>query len=102
MSSDGVGVVLANFSPSGTCFYVVDNGGTLSTAAQAATPFAGTTAVTTTATVAPAGTIGLPTVTGLSYVEVKGDSVPADCNAKTPKTSGSPATVQDLTSGFPT
>ena len=101
VSSDGVGLVLGAYSVPGNCFYVVDNSGTLSSAATGVAPYTGTTAVTTTAAVAPAGTIGFPTIPGTSYVEVKGDMTKTDCNAYSPRTSGSPATVQYLTSGFP-
>jgi len=101
VSSDGVGLVLGAYSVPGNCFYVVDNSGTLSSAATGVAPYTGTTAVTTTAAVAPAGTIGFPTAPGTSYVEVKGDMTKTDCNAYSPRTSGSPATVQYLTSGFP-
>lgn len=101
VSADGNGVVMAAFSIPGNCYYVVDNTMALSTAAKAATPFAGTTAVTPIAVAAPAGSIGLPSAAGTNYVQVKGDSTMSDCNAYTPKTSGSPVTVQYLTSGFP-
>ena len=50
---------------------------------------------------APAGTIGLPTVVGTSFVDVRGDTTKDDCNASTPKTSGAPATVQYAVGGFP-
>jgi len=101
VSSDGVGLVLGAFSVPGNCFYAVDNGGALSSAATGVPPYAGRTAVTATPRTAPAGTIGLPTIPGTSFVEVKGDTIKTDCNAYSPKTSGPPATVQYLTSGFP-
>ena len=100
VSSDGSGLVLGAFSVPGNCFYVVDVAGTMTTAAKGVAPFAGTTAVTTSATTA-SGTIGLPSAAGTSYVEVKGDTTASDCNAYSPKASGSGATVQYLTSGFP-
>jgi len=101
VSADGNGLVMAAFSLPGNCFYVIDNSGGISAASQAVAPYAGTTAVTTTAVAAPAGTIGLPTGSGANFVTVHGDTTAADCNAYSPRTSGSPATVQYLRSGFP-
>lgn len=101
VSADGNGVVLAAFSVPGNCFYAVDNAQLLNGSTSSAAPYAGTTLATTTATVAPAGTIGLPSIAGQSYVQVKGDVTKSDCNAFSPKTSGSPATIRYLTSGFP-
>jgi len=101
VSSDGGGLVLAAFSVPGDCFYVVDNAGALSPAAAATAPYHGTSTVTTMPTAALVGSIGLPTGPGTSFVDVKGDLARTDCNAFTPKTSGPPATVQYLTSEFP-
>lgn len=102
VSTDGNGLVLAAFSVPGNCFYIVDTATPLSAAATAVSPYAGTTPVTKTPTSAPAGSIGLPTAPGTDYVEVKGDVDKADCNAFTPKVSGSPdAIVQYSTDGFP-
>ena len=100
VSADGNGLVLAAFSTPGNCFYLVQNANALPPASTLFAPYTGT-AVTTTATPAAAGTIGLPARAGTSYVEVAGDTSKADCNAYSPRTSGSPATVQYLTSGFP-
>ncbi len=102
VSADGYGLVLAAFSVPGNCFYVVDNAGPLSSASTSTSPYAGATVVTTTATSpATAGSIGLPTAVGTNFVEVKGDTSKADCNAYTPKSSGAPGTVQYSTDGFP-
>ena len=101
VSADGNGLVMAAYSVPGNCFYVVDNAQALSGASIAVAPYAGTTAVTTTATSAPAGTIGLPTTAGTAYVEVKGDVTKTDCNAYSPRTSGSPATIKYQLTGFP-
>ena len=101
VSADGNGLVMAAYSVPGNCFYVIDNGQSLSTTSTAAAPYTGLTAVTTSATVAPAGTIGLPTTAGTSYAEVKGDVTKTDCNAYSPRTSGSPATVKYQKTGFP-
>jgi len=102
VSADGNGVVLAAFSVPGNCFYAVDNSQLLSGSFTLSAPYKGTTAVPpTTAVVAPVGSIGLPIVAGQSYVEVKGDTTKTDCNANWPTTSGSPATIRYLTSGFP-
>jgi len=101
VSVDGNGLVLAAYSIPGNCFYAVDNAQNLVGPTASATPYTGTTAVTTTATAAPVGTIGLPTAAGTSYVEVKGDTTKTDCNAYSPRTSGPPATIRYLTSTFP-
>ncbi len=103
VSADGNGLVLAAYSVPGNCFYVVDNPQALSPASASVAPYGGTgsTAVTTTATQAAAGPIGLPASAGTFYVEVSGNNDTADCNAFSPTTSGPPATVQYQTAGFP-
>jgi len=101
VSADGNGLVMAAYSVPGNCFYVIDNAQTLTGTTASVAPYSGTTAVTTTATAAPAGTIGLPTAAGTSYAEVKGDVTKTDCNANSPTTSGSPATIKYQKSGFP-
>ncbi len=102
VSTDGNGLVLAAFSVPGNCFYIVDNPEQLTLAATSQPPYSGATAVTTSPTAATtAGSIGLPTVAGTSFVEVKGDTNTSDCNAFTPKMTASPTTVQYLTSHFP-
>ena len=100
VSSDGSGVALASYTAPGNCFYAVDNSAALTLAAKGLTPYLGST-VTTVPTLVSAGAIGLPSTLGSSFVEVKGDTNPTDCNAYTPKASGSLTTVQYLTSGFP-
>jgi hypothetical protein len=82
---------------------VVDNAGPLSSAAQGVAPYAGTIAITTTATPVPTGvhTIALPTLTGTNFVEVKGDQTKTDCNAYSPEVTGPSATVEYLRAGFP-
>jgi type IV pilus assembly protein PilA len=99
VSADGNGVALGAYSVPGNCFYVVDN--TQAETGATGAPYVGTTAVTTMSATPPAGTIGLPTIAGTTYVEVQGDFNKADCNANSPKTSGSPATIIYTTSGFP-
>ena len=102
VSTDGNGLVLAAYSVPGNCFYVVENAQLIAGATASVAPYTGTTTVTTTKTPTPtAGTIGLPVGAGTSYVEVKGDTTKTDCNASTPRTNGSPATVQYLNTGFP-
>ena len=102
VSLDGNGLVMGAYSVPGNCFYVVDNTQTLSPGSIGVAPYLGTYPVTP-AWTSPltAGSIGLPTIVGTSYVEVKGDVTKTDCNANTPRTSGSPATVKYLTTGFP-
>ncbi len=101
VSADGNGLVMANYAKPGSCFYLVDNNGGISSSSSAVAPYTGATAVTTSPVVAPAGTIGLPTGAGVSYVSVLGDYNANDCNANSPLTGGSPATVQYLTSHYP-
>jgi len=101
VSADGDGLVMAAYSVPGNCFYVIDNTQSLSGASAAVAPYTGTTAVPTTATVAPVGTIGLPTSAGTAYAEVKGDVTKSDCNAFSPRTSGTPATIKYQKTGFP-
>ena len=100
VSADGNGLVLAAYSVPGNCFYVVDNAETLGGSTVSFPPYSGT-AVTSTWTAASAGTIGLPTTAGTSYVEVKGDTTKTDCNAYSPMTSGTPATIKSQSAGFP-
>lgn len=101
VSSDGNGLVLAAYSLPGNCFYVVDNPLPLDAATASAAPYGGAPPVTTTAQSVPAGSIGLPSVVGTSFVVVKGDQTKTDCNAYRPKSSGPPATVSYSRSGFP-
>ncbi len=101
VSADGNGLVMAAYAPTGNCYYMIDNTGGLNAASQGVAPYAGHTAVTKSPVAAPAGTLGLPSGPGLSYVTVAGDLNPDDCNAYSPKTGGPPDTVQYLTTGFP-
>ncbi len=101
VSADGTGIVLAAYSTPGNCYYIVDNEGTLGTAAASTSPYSGGPPVTTSVTAPAAGPIALPSASGMSFVEVKGDSTAAHCNAYQPMTSGSPTTVRYLKSGFP-
>ena len=101
VSQDGDGLVMAAYSVPGNCFYIVDTPVQLSSQSASSPPYAGASNVTTSAESVPAGSIGLPSIVGTSYVEVKGDQTKSDCNAYQPKTSGPPATVRYLTSGFP-
>jgi type IV pilus assembly protein PilA len=105
-ATDGSAIVLAAFSKSNNCWYQIDNpSGTFGTVAA---PFTATPAnVTGSASNSPmatptnpsAGAILFPTVAGTVYVEVKGDSATADCNATSPAYHGT--SYQWTTTGFP-
>lgn len=103
VSTDGNGIVMAAYSVPGNCFYIVNNAQTLSgSGVVGVAPYLGTNTVTTSPTSpASAGTIGLPVAAGTSYVVVKGDTTKTDCNAYSPMTNGSPATIQYQSRGFP-
>jgi type II secretory pathway pseudopilin PulG len=101
VSSDGNGLVLAAYSLPGNCFYVVDTPVPLNAPVASSAPYVGASPVTTTAQLVPAGSLGLPSVVGTSFVEVKGDRTKADCNAYRPKSSGPPATVMYSKTAFP-
>jgi prepilin-type N-terminal cleavage/methylation domain-containing protein len=103
VSSDGNGLVLAAYSLPGNCFYVVDTPVALDASVASNAPYAhvGASPVTTTAQSVPAGSLGLPSVVGTSFVEVKGDRTKTDCNAYRPKSSGPPATVVYSRTAFP-
>ena len=94
-------MVLAAYSVPGDCYYIVNNAVALTTASAALAPYSGTIHVTTSAAAAPAGTIALPTTAGTSFIDVRGDTMKDDCNAYSPKVSGSSATVQYATGRFP-
>ncbi len=94
VSSDGNGVVLAAYSKSGNCFYVIDNAQAVSTT-NTATTFApyGTGAATHAVTAAPgaapfagsaAQALYFQTAAGTYYGETKTDTTQADCNASAP------------------
>ncbi len=95
VSSDGNGVVLAGFSKSGNCWYLVDNAQAVT---QTTAPYGATATASGSTT---AGNLALPTAAGTSYAEAKGDATTGDCSASAPKLSGSGATYQVQTSGFP-
>ena len=101
VSIDGNGLVMAAYSMPGNCYYLVENTSGLNAQSKAAAPYSGGTAVTTSAVVVAPGPIDLPAGSGTNYVTVAGDTSSDDCNADTPKASGSSTTVQYLTSGFP-
>ena len=102
VSSDGVGAVLAAFSVPGNCFYLVDNTGTLSTAAVASTPYAyGSGKSVTSGIQTMSGPIGLPTARGTSYVTGTGDADKSDCNAFRPMATGPGITARFQSAGFP-
>jgi type IV pilus assembly protein PilA len=104
-STDGSGIVLAAYSKSGNCFYVVDNGQAVSTTNTATTftPYGTGTATHAASTnAATAGALYLPTAVGMSYAETKGDTTLADCSASAPVMgSATGVTYQVSTSGFP-
>ena len=90
MSQDGSGMILAAYSKTGKCYYLVDNEKTISAInwANEFPPY-GTWVATHAAT--PDGTPGssgqsvyMPTTVGLYYGETSGDSSVNDCNAVNP------------------
>jgi type IV pilus assembly protein PilA len=104
-STDGNGIVLAAYSKSGNCFYVIDNAQAISTTNTATTfaPYGTGTAVhaATGNATTQTGALYLPTTAGTSYAEVKGDTTQADCSAVAPTESASATNYQVSTSGFP-
>ena len=109
VSAGGNGVVLANRSSAGDCWYTIDNPRAISTTINSANkkrPY-GTGTATATATSSPkagkaaAQTIYFPTSAGNYYAEVSGDEVTADCNASSPKLRGTGAKFQIAQSSFP-
>jgi type IV pilus assembly protein PilA len=102
VSSDGKGIVLASWTKAGNCFYIIDNAQALSTAAGTTAPYSATpTATGTPGVAAPGQAITFPNTVGTTYGEVKGDTVSTDCNASTPKATGTSSTWQTNTTGFP-
>ncbi len=95
VSSDGNGVVLAGFSKSGNCWYLVDNAKAVT---QTTAPYGATATASGSTT---AGALALPTAAGTSYAEAKGDATTGDCSASAPKLSGTGATYQVQAAGFP-
>lgn len=109
VSAGGNGIVLANRSAAGNCWYTIDNPRAISTTINSANkkrPY-GTGTATTTATTSPksgtvsAQTLYLPTAAGNYYAEVSGDTVAADCSASNPKLTGTGAKFQIAQSSFP-
>ena len=109
VSAGGNGIVLANRSSAGNCWYTIDNPRAISTTINSANkqrPYGSGTA-TATATTSPktgtasAQTIYFPTVAGNFYAEVSGDTVAADCSASNPKLTGTASKFQIAQSSFP-
>ena len=109
VSAGGNGIVLANRSSTGNCWYTIDNPRAISTTINSANkqrPY-GTGTATATATTSPkagtasAQTIYFPTAVGNYYAEVSGDTVTADCSASNPQFTGTGAKFQLAQSSFP-
>ena len=102
-TADGNAIVLASYSKSNNCFYQIDNpGGNTAVAAPFAANFQvnGVTVASGTVATPGAGAITFPTATaGTIYVEVKGDTNSAHCNASTPVYGGT--SFEWLTTQFP-
>jgi type IV pilus assembly protein PilA len=109
VSAGGNGIVLANRSTAGTCWYVIDNARAISTTINNAyklRPYGtGSASATQTATptngTASAVSIYLPTAAGHWYAAVSGDTTPADCSASNPVIRGTTAKYQIAQSSFP-
>jgi type IV pilus assembly protein PilA len=105
-AADGNAIVMAALSK-GNCWYQVDNPGGNETAtgpfvAGPSATMNGTALVTGTATTAAAGLLKFPAGrAGTLYLEVKGDTATADCNAQTPTVGSSASLVEVSTTGFP-
>ena len=102
VSGGGNGLVLANRSPSGTCWYAIEHPQAISTINKASTraPY-GATATLSKAGKAAATKIVFPTAAGTWYAEVTGDTTAADCNASSPKFTGTASKYQIAQSSFP-
>ncbi len=109
VSAGGNGIVLANRSAAGNCWYTIDNPRAISTTVNSANkqrPY-GTGTATATVTTSPkagtasAQTLYFPTTAGNYYAEVSGDTVIADCSASNPKLTGTAAKFQLAQSSFP-
>ena len=109
VSAGGNGIVLANRSPAGNCWYTIDNPRAISTTTNSANkkrPY-GTGRATATATTSPkAGTasaqsIYLPTAAGNYYAEVFGDTTTSDCSASNPILRGTGTKYQIAQASFP-
>ncbi len=100
VSADANGIILAGWSKSGNCFYVVDNSQALTGAAATTAPY-GTPTGTGTAGTAGGLALVFPATGGTTYAEVKGDTATTDCNASTPKATGTTSLFQTQNTGFP-
>jgi type IV pilus assembly protein PilA len=104
-TTDGNAIVLAAYSKSNNCFYQIDSpgGNTANTAPFAANfQMNGVTVPVNTVTTAAAGALTFPsTQAGTMYVEVKGDTTAADCQASTPKVGASATQIEWTTTQFP-
>ena len=104
-TTDGNAIVLAAYSKSNNCFYQIDSpgGNTANTAPFAANfQMNGVTVPVNTVTTAAAGALTFPsTQAGTMYVEVKGDTTAADCQASTPKVGASAKQIEWTTTAFP-
>lgn len=109
VSAGGNGIVLANRSSAGNCWYTIDNPRAISTTINSANkqrPY-GTGSATATATTSPkagtasAQTIYFPATAGNYYAEVSGDTVTGDCSASNPKFKGTGSKFQMAQSRFP-
>jgi type IV pilus assembly protein PilA len=109
VSGGGNGIVLANRSPSGDCWYTIDNSRAISTTINNAVklrPY-GTGTATATQTTSPktgtasAASIYFPVTAGNYYAEVSGDTTVADCSASNPIITGTGAKYQLAQSSFP-
>jgi type IV pilus assembly protein PilA len=109
VSAGGNGIVLANRSVAGNCWYTIDNPRAISTTINSANkqrPY-GTGTATATATASPttgtasAQTLYFPTAAGNYYAEVSGDTVTGDCSASNPKLTGTGSKFQIAQSTFP-
>jgi len=98
VSPDGNGAVLAAYSVPGDCFYVVDNAQPLVANSD---PYLGASVTTGLGMVTVSGPIGLPIRAGTSFVTVSGDTDQSDCNAFTPKATGTGIKASYQIAGFP-
>ncbi len=109
VSGGGNGIVLANRSPSGDCWYSIDNSRAISTTVNGAVklrPY-GTGTATAAQTLSPktgtatAVAIDFPVTAGNYYAEVSGDTTVTDCSASNPAIRGTTAKYQLAQSSFP-
>lgn len=103
VSGGGNGLVLADWSPSGSCWYAIDNSQAISTINKANTtaPYGATPTPSGKTGKASATKIVFPTGAGTWYAEVTGDATSSDCRASAPKLTGTTAKYQITESEFP-